>query len=158
MKQGKILNASFAASALALAGCMVGPDYVEPSFKIAEEELMKEHFSRDESLWKSALPADSLPKGDWWKVFDDPQLDALLKMCRENSPSLKAAFWRVEQAARDRPYGPERLVSAAERQRVVFAQGVVQKHARIVCGHLRQLGNGVWRDVGSLTCSGAYAA
>lgn len=79
MKQGKILNASFAASALALAGCMVGPDYVEPSFKIAEEELMKEHFSRDESLWKSALPADSLPKGDWWKVFDDPQLDALLK-------------------------------------------------------------------------------
>lgn len=98
MKQGKILNASFAASALALAGCMVGPDYVDPSFKIAEEELMKEHFSRDESLWKSALPADSLPKGDWWKVFDDPQLDALLKMCRENSPSLKAAFWRVEQA------------------------------------------------------------
>ncbi len=98
MKQGKILNASFAASALALAGCMVGPDYVEPSFKIAEEELMKEHFSRDEDLWKSALPADSLPKGDWWKVFNDPQLDALLKMCRENSPSLKAAFWRVEQA------------------------------------------------------------
>lgn len=103
MKQGKILNASFAASALALAGCMVGPDYVEPSFKIAEEELMKEHFSRDESLWKSALPADSLPKGDWWKVFDDPQLDALLKMCRENSPSLKAAFWRVEQARETRP-------------------------------------------------------
>ena len=97
MKQGKILT-SFAASALALAGCMVGPDYVEPSFKIAEEELMKEHFSRDEDLWKSALPADSLPKGDWWKAFNDPQLDSLLKMCRENSPSLKAAFWRVEQA------------------------------------------------------------
>ena len=40
MKQGKIANAAFAVSALALAGCMVGPDYVEPSFKIAEEELM----------------------------------------------------------------------------------------------------------------------
>lgn len=38
---------------------MVGPDYVEPSFKIAEEELMKEHFSRDESLWKSCAAADS---------------------------------------------------------------------------------------------------
>lgn len=98
MKQGKIANAAFAVSALALAGCMVGPDYVEPSFKIAEEELMKEHFSRDEGLWKTALPADSLPKGDWWKVFNDKTLDSLLKQCRENSPDLKAAFWRVEQA------------------------------------------------------------
>ena len=98
MKQGKIANAVFTVSALALAGCMVGPDYVEPSFKIAEEELMKEHFSRDEGLWKTALPADSLPKGDWWKVFNDKTLDSLLKQCRENSPDLKAAFWRVEQA------------------------------------------------------------
>lgn len=97
MKNG-LINAAIAASALGLAGCMVGPDYVEPSFKVADDELMKEHFSRDGNLWKTALPADSLPKGDWWKVFGDEKLDELLKMCRENSPSLKAAFYRVEQA------------------------------------------------------------
>ena len=95
MKQGKIANAVFTVSALALAGCMVGPDYVEPSFKIAEEELMKEHFSRDEGLWKTALPADSLPKGDWWKVFNDKTLDSLLKQCRVISPELKAPLWGV---------------------------------------------------------------
>ena len=62
MKQGKIANAAFAVSALALAGCMVGPDYVEPSFKIAEEELMKEHFSRDEGYGRRRFPQILCPR------------------------------------------------------------------------------------------------
>ena len=87
-----------AASAVSLAGCMVGPDYVEPSPGVCESEIKAEHFFRDEGLWKDAAPSDNLPKGDWWEVFNDPELSALLKTCRENSPSLKAAFYRVEQA------------------------------------------------------------
>lgn len=98
MKKRKIINAAFAVSVFGLAGCMVGPDYVAPTFKVAENELLKEHFYRDESLWKTAVPADSLPKGNWWEIFNDADLNALLKSCRENNPSLKAAFYRVEQA------------------------------------------------------------
>lgn len=94
----KITNSAIAISTFGLVGCMVGPEYVKPSFEISEDVLMQEHFSRDENLWKDALPADSLPKGEWWKIFDDPELDQLLKLCRFNNPTLKAAFYRVEQA------------------------------------------------------------
>lgn len=81
-----------------LTGCTVGPDYREPSFTIDEAALKAEFFARDGSLWKDAVPADSLPKGNWWCVFADTTLDALLKQCRANNPSLAAAFYRVEQA------------------------------------------------------------
>ncbi|MBQ6534391.1 MAG: efflux transporter outer membrane subunit [Opitutales bacterium] len=91
-------NLLIAASALALGGCMVGPDYVAPTSEIAKEELGKEHFFRDDGLWKEAVPAESLPKGEWWKIFADPTLDKLLEQCSENSPTLSAAFYRVEQA------------------------------------------------------------
>ncbi len=97
MKRG-IYNFVFAAAAFALGGCMVGPDYVPPTAEAAKEDLSEKHFYRDEGLWKEATPAESLPKGDWWKIFNDPALDSLLEQCKKNNPSLKAAFYRVEQA------------------------------------------------------------
>lgn len=95
----KHLNTLIAgAAALALAGCMVGPDYVPPTAEIAKQDLSEEHFFRDDGLWKEAAPAESLPKGDWWKIFNDPVLNSLLEQCKKNNPSLSAAFYRVEQA------------------------------------------------------------
>lgn len=85
-------------AAAALGGCTVGPDYVPPSNDFVKQELSEAHFYRDENLWKEAAPADSLPKGDWWAVFNDPVLADLLKQCRDNNPNLIAAYYRVEQA------------------------------------------------------------
>ena len=82
-----------------LSGCMVGPDYKEASQSVRlPDTLTAEHFHRDEGLWKDALPADGLPKGNWWAVFNDKNLDALQKKCAENNPDLAAAYQRVEQA------------------------------------------------------------
>ncbi len=91
-------NIFLASMAFALGGCMVGPDYVAPTAEVAKEDLSETHFFRDEGLWKEAAPAESLPKGDWWKVFGDPTLDSLLEQCQKNNPTLSAAFYRVEQA------------------------------------------------------------
>lgn len=88
------------AASAALAGCMVGPDYKEAS-KAAElpKSVSAKDFARaDASTWKNAAPADSLPKGDWWRIFGDKKLDALLVRCCKNNPDLAAAFYRVEQA------------------------------------------------------------
>ncbi len=85
-------------AAAALGGCTVGPDYVPPSNDFVNKELSEAHFYRDENLWKEAAPADSLPKGDWWTVFNDPVLSGLLEQCRRNNPNLLAAYYRVEQA------------------------------------------------------------
>lgn len=83
---------------LFLAGCMVGPDYVAPDSEIANLDLNKENFSRDAGLWKESTPLDGMPKGDWWSVFNDPQLRWLMEEAKKNNPDLAAAFYAVEQA------------------------------------------------------------
>lgn len=72
---------------LLLAGCKVGPDYERPAVK-----------PPDAWRWKTAEPSDHVPKGEWWKVYDDPCLDALQEAAAEHNQDLKASLARVEQA------------------------------------------------------------
>jgi len=53
-----------------LSGCAVGPKYVRPKAPIPK--MYKENAD-----WKIAQPQDEIIHGAWWKVFNDPQLDAL---------------------------------------------------------------------------------
>jgi multidrug efflux system outer membrane protein len=77
--------------ALLLFGCAVGPDYAPPV-----SELPAAYFeSRD---WKLSDPADAVPKGAWWQVFGDPQLDALEARAADVSPQLAMAMARLDQA------------------------------------------------------------
>lgn len=55
-----------------LASCTVGPDYARPEAPVPA--AWKE---RPAGEWKTAEPADRLPRGEWWKIFGDPGLDAL---------------------------------------------------------------------------------
>ena len=78
--------------AAALAGCAVGPNYQRPapaplpaSWKTAPP-------------WKAAQPRDSELKPKFWEVFDDAVLSGLEGQAATNSPDLRAAFERVEQA------------------------------------------------------------
>lgn len=48
--------------------------------------------------WKQTPAAEEIARGDWWKVFGDPVLDALEDQAAANSPRLRAAAARVEQA------------------------------------------------------------
>jgi NodT family efflux transporter outer membrane factor (OMF) lipoprotein len=59
------------AAALSLGGCVaVGPDYLKPAaiVPVAYKEIKG---------WRSAHPRDDFPKGAWWRVFDDAELDRL---------------------------------------------------------------------------------
>jgi NodT family efflux transporter outer membrane factor (OMF) lipoprotein len=77
---------------LPLSGCMVGPKYktptaiVAPSFKEAPPPSFAEHDG-----WKPGQPSDTKLKGDWWTIFDDPQLSALEAQVDGANQSLKAA-------------------------------------------------------------------
>jgi len=88
------IRGTFSAVVLAatvLAGCMVGPDYVRPTapapaaFKEAEG-------------WKPAQPADTAPRGDWWEVFGDGDLDALEQQVDRANQTVQAAEARVREA------------------------------------------------------------
>jgi NodT family efflux transporter outer membrane factor (OMF) lipoprotein len=48
--------------------------------------------------WKLAQPSDRLPRGDWWRDFGDPALDALEARIEAANPDLAAAADRYQQA------------------------------------------------------------
>jgi NodT family efflux transporter outer membrane factor (OMF) lipoprotein len=48
--------------------------------------------------WKIATPTDAVPRGAWWKMFQDQDLDALEDAAGASNQSLKAALARLEQA------------------------------------------------------------
>ncbi|MGE8331605.1 MAG: RND transporter, partial [Paraburkholderia nemoris] len=61
------------AAALAglLAACAVGPDYKRPAAEIPAS------YKEAAPGWKVAQPADQQDRGDWWSIYEDPQLNAL---------------------------------------------------------------------------------
>ncbi|MBL9126813.1 MAG: TolC family protein, partial [Verrucomicrobiales bacterium] len=68
-------------------GCKLGPDYRRPEVEVAADWR-----------WKPAEPRDHAPKGPWWSVFEDPDLDALEREAEAGNWDLKAAMARVDQA------------------------------------------------------------
>jgi multidrug efflux system outer membrane protein len=80
------------ASTLALlTGCSVGPDYVQPT--AAQPAQYSES-----GPWKKAEPRDDISKGDWYKVFHDPELNRLEEQANVSSQTLQAAIARVTES------------------------------------------------------------
>ena len=82
---------SLLAAALCLAGCAVGPDYKRPAPDLPVAWKL-------EAPWRTGAPADAADKGEWWKAFGDPQLDALEAKAMADSPTLAIAAARLAQA------------------------------------------------------------
>jgi NodT family efflux transporter outer membrane factor (OMF) lipoprotein len=79
-------------------GCAVGPKYVRPTTQIPA--------AYKESGWKQAQPQDAIVRGAWWKIFNDPQLDALeaqVNISNQNIAQAQAQYaqsYALVQAAR----------------------------------------------------------
>jgi NodT family efflux transporter outer membrane factor (OMF) lipoprotein len=84
-------KALIAAGAAVLAGCAVGPDYVRP--EAPTPTLYKEGIG-----WKVAQPQDAARRRDWWQVFDDPQLDALITQVDVSNQNVRFAEAQWRQA------------------------------------------------------------
>ena len=71
---------------------MVGPQYVRPTAPLAPEfkEALPENF-KSEDGWKPAQPSDAQLKGDWWTLFNDPQLNSLEAQIDPANQTLKEA-------------------------------------------------------------------
>jgi NodT family efflux transporter outer membrane factor (OMF) lipoprotein len=85
---------SFALALLALsAGCTVGPRYSRPAAPAPAPDAWK-----TQPPWQQAAPKDSIPKGAWWQVFNDPALDSYEQQLLHANQSLEAARDRLSQA------------------------------------------------------------
>lgn len=51
-----------------------------------------------EGAWKVATPADRADRGQWWLVFNDSDLSALIEQATRSSPTLAVAVARVKEA------------------------------------------------------------
>ncbi|WP_321934441.1 efflux transporter outer membrane subunit [Paraburkholderia sp. J8-2] len=74
----------------ALGACTVGPDYVRPSMPLAAtfKEL-------EGTGWTIAQPADNVPRGAWWTIYEDPTLDkfeAQVESANQNVQAAQAHF------------------------------------------------------------------
>ncbi|MDE2231768.1 MAG: efflux transporter outer membrane subunit [Candidatus Omnitrophica bacterium] len=74
-----------------LAGCAVGPKYVRPAVPVPAAY-------KENKDWKIAQPQDNVLKGEWWKIFNDPQLDALEAQVDISNQNIAAAQARYAQA------------------------------------------------------------
>jgi NodT family efflux transporter outer membrane factor (OMF) lipoprotein len=68
-----------------LTGCMVGPKYHVPAAATAPA------FKETDPNWQPASPADAIPRGAWWTLFNDPGLNALEPQIAAANQTLKIA-------------------------------------------------------------------
>jgi NodT family efflux transporter outer membrane factor (OMF) lipoprotein len=74
-----------------LAGCKVGPNYKRPPVQAPEA-------FKSQPPWRVAAPKDSLPKGQWWEVFNDAELNSYEQQLLNANQSLLASKDRLEEA------------------------------------------------------------
>jgi NodT family efflux transporter outer membrane factor (OMF) lipoprotein len=87
------MKGAFCLAVILLGGCTVGPKYVKPTTEVpsAYKEI---------GNWKSAQPSDQTPKGKWWEVYQDAQLNTLEEKVSVSNQNLKATQ-AIFQQARD---------------------------------------------------------
>ena len=82
-----------------LAGCTVGPAYHPPAAPAAAtyKELAVAGGDGD-TQWKVAQPDDAAIRGNWWELFNDPQLNALEQQVNVSNQNIAASFAAFLQA------------------------------------------------------------
>jgi NodT family efflux transporter outer membrane factor (OMF) lipoprotein len=82
---------SIAASALALPACATGPDYAARpvSASAAAPFVMAQG---------SPLVSNAQPDGNWWRLYDDPVLDGLVRDALASNTDIRVAIARLARA------------------------------------------------------------
>jgi outer membrane protein, multidrug efflux system len=76
---------------MTIAGCTVGPNYHRPTAPVPATWDVQEP-------WRESAPKDEFPKGQWWAVFNDEQLNSLEQQSLDANQTIKIAIARLEQA------------------------------------------------------------
>ncbi|MEI7729890.1 MAG: efflux transporter outer membrane subunit [Verrucomicrobiota bacterium] len=99
MKIKRTLFLSSACAVVLLAGCAVGPNYQRPS-ALGTNAIPATFTGTTNHLgeWKTAEPSAHLPRGAWWEIFGDAELNRLETLATAGNQELVAALAHIEQA------------------------------------------------------------
>jgi NodT family efflux transporter outer membrane factor (OMF) lipoprotein len=70
-----------------LSGCRVGPNYVQPTVPPPPPA-----FKETPSNWKQATPQDQLPKGKWWEIYREQELNSLEEKIAVSNQTLMVSY------------------------------------------------------------------
>jgi len=84
-------NLLVSASVLLVAACTTGPDYKRP-------EIIVPPAYKESKDWKIAEPRDGVPRGKWWMIFGDAQLNALADKVEVSNQDLRLAEAQYRRA------------------------------------------------------------
>src|ERR1700679_4005469 len=79
---------------IVLAACNLAPPYRQP-------ETASVTAYKEAGDWIAATPNDDVPRGQWWKIFQDPTLDALEERVTKANQDLQGAVARFDEARAD---------------------------------------------------------
>jgi len=88
-KHKRMLGAALMLSVL--SACTLGPNYVKP-------EMPAPAAFKEQQGWKVAQPQDELPRGKWWEIFGDPQLNALVEQVEVSNQNIRLVEAQFRQA------------------------------------------------------------
>jgi NodT family efflux transporter outer membrane factor (OMF) lipoprotein len=77
-----------------MAGCHIGPRYKAPTPPAVTAANYKEspmNF-KDADGWKVASPQDAMIRGNWWEIFNEPELNDLESQLNLNNQNIKVSF------------------------------------------------------------------
>ncbi len=97
-----IISCAAAVCLLLLNGCTVGPKYKPPTVPAPpeyKESAPEAYKSAAPGAWKPAKPQDSVLKGKWWEIFNEPELNSLEDQLNINNQNI-AQFFQNFMAAR----------------------------------------------------------
>jgi len=89
------VQAAAFASTLAITGCAIAPPDGAPAAPVPETYREAPVAG---AVWLPAAPPDALERGDWWTLFDDPQLDRLVERVRVSNQNVAVAVAAYGQA------------------------------------------------------------
>ncbi|MGF6774807.1 NodT family efflux transporter outer membrane factor (OMF) lipoprotein [Paraburkholderia sp. GAS199] len=84
-----------AVAAFTLAACSTSPAYSPPQVAIPEHYAAA---SPAASGWSKASPLDTVPRGRWWAIFNDIELDRLEDQLTVSNQTLQKAVAQLQQA------------------------------------------------------------
>lgn len=81
---------------LQFSGCTVGPTYRRPAAVDSPYSVPPAY--KEVGNWKTAQPSDQFMGGNWWEIFNDPQLNALEQQVNVSNENIKVAQAQYAQA------------------------------------------------------------
>ncbi len=77
-----------------LGGCALSACSMTPAYKVPQTPPVAAY--KEQGVWALGTPQDTLPRGDWWQVYNDATLNDLEARLNSDNPTLAQAVARYD--------------------------------------------------------------